>query len=197
MLKRHTLAKRKGFTLVEVALAVAVGLIVIGGAILAFNAVKENASNSNAQARVLAAFTVVEEYSGNNSGMYPTSAAAGGTFSALWASKQGDAANDNPWGGATGAASGAVEVDAGNFGSADEATAAALSSTPASLVGTLVAAGGPTQAANLIYVSGNTTATPWAGVRQASTMTTVAVKNFAVGICDKNGVPWWSAKGGK
>ncbi|MEB3222921.1 MAG: prepilin-type N-terminal cleavage/methylation domain-containing protein [Candidatus Sericytochromatia bacterium] len=196
MMKVQSPAKRAGFTLVEVALAVAVGLIVIGGAILAFNAVKENAANSNAQSRVLAGVTVVEEYSGNNSGTYPVSA-TGGTFTSLWSSKQGDAADDNPWGGVTGAASGAIEVTAGNFGSATESAAGALTETTAALTSGLTNGAAAGQSAALLYVSGTTAATPWAGVRQSSTMTTVGVKNYAVGICDKNGVPWWTAKGGK
>ncbi|MEB3328569.1 MAG: prepilin-type N-terminal cleavage/methylation domain-containing protein [Candidatus Sericytochromatia bacterium] len=192
MQRRQLLTNRQGFTLVEVALAVAVGLIVIGGAILAFNAVKENANNSNAQNRVLSAVTLVEEFAGSNNGRYPTSAATGGTFQALWASKHPDDRTTNPWGGATGdATDGAIEIDACDFGSASEPTTA-TDTTAALQIG--AGAANAANAANLIYVSATAAATPWAAIRQQNTMTILTVKNYAVGICDKNGVPWWSAK---
>src|SRR4051812_2125246 len=98
MLKQNVRKARKGFTLVEVALAVAVGLIIIGGAVLGYNAVKDNASNSNARDRVLTAVSMVEEYASANGGRYPS---AGTTFTTMWKSKRPDDYNSSPWGGTT------------------------------------------------------------------------------------------------
>lgn len=201
MLKQAVLRQgRKGFTLVEVALAVAVGLIIIGGAVLGYNAVKDNASNSNARNRVLSAVTMIEEFSAANGGRYPTSAAAGGPFSTMWAAKRPDDASASPWGGLAGAGTGAndgvVEFAAANFTVAADPVGsdpASVTTTTAAIPTTVAVA----NAANLCYISSTTTATPWAAIVTTSTGAAVGVKNYAVGIHDKLGTPWWDAKGGK
>ncbi|MDB5096148.1 MAG: hypothetical protein JWM80_569, partial [Cyanobacteria bacterium RYN_339] len=107
---------RKGFTLVEVALAVAVGLIIIGGAVLGYNAVKDNASNSNARDRVLTAVSMVEEYASANGGKYPTAGA--NTFTTMWKTKRPDDYNSSPWGGATAGLNGVDEATTAITGAA-------------------------------------------------------------------------------
>jgi len=200
MQKSKLMKTRKGFTLVEVALAVAVGLIIIGGAVLGYNAVKDNASNSNARNRVLSAVTMIEEYSAANGGLYPASAAAGtGPFTTMWVAKRSDDKAISPWGGASGgvtvnsANTGVTEVAPSNFGSADSAAATAAT---AGLLGYTDGAAVAT-AATMQYASSTTAATPWAKVVATSTSSDTNVKNYAVGIADKTGDPWWDVKGGK
>jgi hypothetical protein len=51
------------------------------------------------------------------------------------------------------------------------------------------------KAADMIYMP--ITGSPWASITAFSTASATAVKNYAVGIFDKNGQPWWDVKGGK
>ena len=183
---------RKGFTLVEVALAVAVGLIIIGGAVLGYNAVKDNAANSNARDRVLTAVSMVEEYASSNGGHYPS--AGSNTFVTMWKRKRPDDYNSSPWGGLAAGGNGVDEATAAFTGIA---TAPANATVTASVggIGTANTAD-TTKAADMIYMQ-ITPATPWASIMAYSTSSAVAVKNYAVGIFDKNGQPWWDVKGGK
>lgn len=177
---------RAGFTLVEVALAVAVGLTIIGGAVLGYNAVKDNASNSTARSRVLTFITMIEEWSSANSGRIPASVTAGGPVSAMWATRHPEDANMNAWGGTNTFA--VTEYTPINFGSA---TAPAVSTQAfANITGT-------DRASSLSYITGTTPATPWIGITATSTQTVMAVKNYAVGINDKTGGAWWDVRGGK
>lgn len=194
MLKQANTRGRKGFTLVEVALAVAVGLIVIGGAVLGYNSVKENANNSNARQRVLSALTIVEEYASANGGRYPVSTVTNGTFQQLWASKRPDDKNLNPWGGATGDSDdGAIELAAFDFGGATEAAVASETTTTTGLLASPLDSTSAANAGNLVYASATNAGTPWAAVRKSSTVTTLAAKNFVIGICGKDGTPYWDA----
>lgn len=200
MQKSKLLKTRKGFTLVEVALAVAVGLIIIGGAVLGYNAVKDNASNSNARNRVLSAVTMIEEYSAANGGQYPASKADGtGPFTTMWTAKRVDDKALSPWGGASGgttvalANTGVTEVAPLDFASAD---AAAATASAAVMLGYTDGAAVAT-AATMQYASATLAATPWAKVVASSTSSDTNVKNYAVGIADKTGDPWWDVKGGK
>lgn len=182
---------RKGFTLVEVALAVAVGLIIIGGAVLGYNAVKDNASNSNARNRVLSGLTMIEEYAAANGGQFPASnaAATGGSFTTMWAAKRADDKATSPWGGTTGAIDGVDEAAAQN-GTAAEASSAAIIAAEAGITA------GATAAANMNYVALSGT-NKFAALTADSTSSNVTFKNYAMGIADKNGNPWWDVKGGK
>lgn len=183
---------RKGFTLVEVALAVAVGLIIIGGAVLGYNAVKDNASNSNARDRVLTAVSMVEEYASANGGRYPV--AGGNTFITMWKSKRPDDYNSSPWGGTTAGADGADEATTAFAGSAAAPSVATVTAAVTG-VGT-VGTADTNKAADMIYMPISSNA-PWASITAFSTASATAVKNYAVGIFDKNGQPWWDVKGGK
>lgn len=184
---------RSGFTLVEVALAVAVGLIVIGGAVLGYHSVKDNVNNANARQRALMAYSIVEEYASANGGRYPVSRRDNGTFQQLWAAKHPEDKANNPWGGPTGDASdGAVEVDACDFSAGSREAALSLTETMPALLGSPIDRTTISNAGNLIYVSTTTTETPWATVLEDSTKSIKAVKHFVVGICGKDGTPYWS-----
>ncbi|MNS95083.1 hypothetical protein D3C72_1293260 [compost metagenome] len=190
---------RKGFTLVEVALAVAVGLIVIGGAIVGFNSVRENAQNSAARQKVDAAVAIVESVAASNNQMYPASNAANdattniglGIVSQTWVKQRQDW-NANPWGGPVGdAADGVTELApaATGFGSATPLTAPAAAAT-------VTLAANATNAGNLLYQTPLAGQGQWGTVNDASIGQLKVVKGYVVSIYDKTGTPWY-ANGGK
>lgn len=176
---------RKGFTLVEVALAVAVGLIIIGGVIVGYNAVKDNAAGSAARDKVSAAVGQVENYASANNQTYPASKAAGGTFTTLWDKARTDYAS-NPWGGATKNTTGVKEYDAAAWPSAAASGATAMDSVAKASDGI----------GDILYYTTNTPATPWGSVTDASNSTSTTVKNYVVSLFDKDGNPWWYVRGG-
>jgi prepilin-type N-terminal cleavage/methylation domain-containing protein len=182
---------RKGFTLVEVALAVAVGLIVIGGAIVGFNSVRENAQNSAARQKVDAGVAIVESIAASNNQMYPASNATTPSIVSTTWQKQRTDWNANPWGGPAGdAVDGVTEVNAAAFGSAVQPAPGA-----AQTLAMPVQAPGTNEAGNLIYQSAN--GTQWAVVTDASTGATKTVKGYYVSIFDKTGTAWYVNSGSK
>lgn len=184
---------RKGFTLVEVALAVAVGLIVIGGAIVGFNSVRENAQNSAARQKVDAAVAIVESVAASNNQMYPTSvlAAPGGIVTSTWVKQRQDW-NANPWGGPVGdTVDGVTELAPAAFGSAAQLAAPAAAATVLDAVSVPPT---PGNAGNLIYQSA--AGTQWGTVNDASVGQLKVIKGYVVSIYDKTGTPWY-ANGGK
>lgn len=188
---------RKGFTLVEVALAVAVGLIVIGGAIVGFNSVRENAQNSAARQKVDAAVAIVESVAASNNQMYPASNPAttntttnigDGILSQTWVKQRQDF-GANPWGGPTGDVNdGVTEIAPAAFGTATQLT------TPGATASVTMGGAVPANAGNLIYQSA--TGTQWGTVTDASIGQNKVVKGYVVSIYDKTGTPWY-ANGGK
>lgn len=191
MQKSKLIRSRKGFTLVEVALAVAVGLIVIGGAIVGFNAVRENAQNSAARGKVDAAVAIVENLAASNNQIYPASNdTTPSAVSTTWAKQRPDF-NANPWGGPTGdTTDGVTELAPGDFGSATSLTGPAAAAT------VLVAADAPptpANAGNVIYKTATTQ--QWGTVTDASIGQLKVVKGYVVSIYDKTGTPWY-ANGG-
>ncbi|MDB5097583.1 MAG: hypothetical protein JWM80_2004 [Cyanobacteria bacterium RYN_339] len=174
-------ARSAGFTLVEVALAIAVGLIVIAGSVIMYNATKDMAASSTARERVNKANTLIVEYGAANSGNYPASIAAGGQFTTMWKLKNPEEYNSSPWGGFTGdAATGVSEMAPISDGTLDPASApnhAADLTTD------------PTKAANLIYVQiqGNR----YSKLQQFSNPTAINAKGYAVSIYDRTGTPWF------
>ena len=58
--------RARGFTLIEVTLAIVIGIIMIAGATLIYNQAKTSAGNSRAQAKVVALQQLVEEYAAQN-----------------------------------------------------------------------------------------------------------------------------------
>jgi prepilin-type N-terminal cleavage/methylation domain-containing protein len=191
MQKQILVKARKGFTLVEVALAVAVGLIIIGGAVLGYGAVKDNASNSQARDKVLSAVSMVEEYGAANGGKYPVSAAANtaattGSFAAIWKNKRPDDYNASPWGGPTGNGNGTDE----------QAPFTGAAAAPASGEAITIAANGASQS-DMIYASAAASTAAFGGQTASSTGVYSTFKNYVVGIFDKTGTAFWDVKGGK
>jgi prepilin-type N-terminal cleavage/methylation domain-containing protein len=186
---------RKGFTLVEVALAVAVGLIVIGGAIVGFNAVRENAQNSSARQKVDGAVGIVENLAAANNQIYPASVAGAGAgtgiFSTTWAKQRPDF-GANPWGGPTlDTADGVTEVAPGDFGSA-----AMLATPAAAATVTAPATTGTEGAGNIIYQTATATS-QWGTVQDTSDAQFKVVKGYYLTLYGKDGIPMWYVKGGK
>ncbi|MBO9540376.1 type II secretion system protein [bacterium] len=87
---------QSGFTLIEVSLAIVIGVIVLAGAITLYNQSKVSAGNSKAQEKVLALATIVEEIAANRGGSYPPVA----DLAKMWESRRGEDASSSPWGGA-------------------------------------------------------------------------------------------------
>lgn len=87
--------KRRGFTLIEVTLAIVIGIIMVAGATLIYNQAKTSAGNSRAQAKVVSAQAVVEQYMARADGVAPDIAA----LRAMWQRARADDFNKSPWGG--------------------------------------------------------------------------------------------------
>lgn len=184
---------RRGFTTVEAALALVIGLIATVGSVLLYNLLADNAADVRARRRVQLAATVIEKYAAEHHGQYPTSRLAGGPFSVHWALSQQADKNVSPWGGFMGTGSGipddgVSELEPVDFGYTEIPPAASVN-VPMS--------GDVSNAANLCYVTPSVKAKPWGGLSATSRPSFVVFKNYAVGICDKSGVPWWDVTGGK
>lgn len=91
--------KKKGFTLIEVTLAIVIGIVMIAGATLIYNQAKNSAGNSRASSKVVALQQVIEEFAAQNQGIYPTSLR---DLNDLWIRKRPDDWNKSPWGGVIG-----------------------------------------------------------------------------------------------
>lgn len=63
----------RGFTLIEVSLAIVIGLIVLAGAVALYNQVRESAATGKMKEKVMAAATIIEEI-GAQTGTYPNPA---------------------------------------------------------------------------------------------------------------------------
>ena len=179
----HNARARAGFTLVEVALTVAVGLIILGGAVMGYNAVKDSAASANARRKVDLAGATVVEYAAANFGRYPTSVpgATGGEYSAMWVRKRPEDFNASPWGGQTGdTADGVIELAPVTDGTTDPATAPDKS-------GLLLT--DDTQAANIIYVQ--IVGATYARFKPLSSSDLSLSKGFVISIHDRLGQPWF------
>lgn len=128
-----------GFTLIEVTLAIVIGVVVIAGATVLYNQAKASAANSAAQGKVNAAAATVEEYSARNFGRFPTAA----QFTAAWKRNRPDDFNLSPWGGLAGGGAATDEEDLGINASdtllvaADDMTAATDAYTEPTWVGAI------------------------------------------------------------
>jgi prepilin-type N-terminal cleavage/methylation domain-containing protein len=89
---------QSGFTLIEVTLAIVIGVVVIAGATVLYNQAKASAALTAAQSKVNAAAASVEEFSARNFGRYPTDA----QFETVWKRNRPDDYNSSPWGGQAG-----------------------------------------------------------------------------------------------
>ena len=93
--------KRKGFTLIEVALAIVIGVIMIAGATLIYNQAKTSAGNSRAEEKVIGLQQSVEAYAAQNAGSYPGNLNVIGD---LWQTARPADNTTSPWGGPVGSA---------------------------------------------------------------------------------------------
>ena len=89
---------QSGFTLIEVTLAIVIGVVVIAGATVLYNQAKNGAANSAAQSKVGAAASVVEEFAAKNFGTYPDAT----QFASAWKRARPDDYANSPWGGQAG-----------------------------------------------------------------------------------------------
>lgn len=186
--------QKRGFTLIEVTLAIVIGIIMIAGATLIYNQAKTSAGNSRAQAKVLALQQLVEEYAARAEGLYPNVL---NDLNSLWARKRPDDWNKSPWGGVLGSkyrdqgggvANWPPSVIEVNFNASTSAMTS--SNHPTSGSGAQLGANG-TQTGGLVYDLDPTNAIWQYGdavqVGDIMTNRTVTVKGYAVYICDQQG----------
>lgn len=83
-----------GFTLIEVSLAIVVGMLVVGGAMVLFQQSKVSAQNSAAKEKLIAASVLVTELGERNYAL-PTMA----QLQTVWKARRPDDYDKNPWGG--------------------------------------------------------------------------------------------------
>lgn len=186
---------QKGFTLIEVSLAIVIGVIILAGAITLYNQSKLSAGNSKAQEKSLALASLAEEMAANNNGQYASLA----QLNNAWLTRRDDA-RSSPWGGALNAADGGV-AQAQN-GTANGAAAWAPGYTWPSLTGANPGyTTAPTQAAwtvaasagELVYMIGNGTSS----VYDVNALVPHVYANYIVGVANNNGAIFSFTNGGK
>jgi hypothetical protein len=172
--------------LVEVALAVAVGLIIIGGAVMGYGALKDQSAGAEGRRKVAMAGGMIQEYAAGNDGRFPTSVeddadgASTGSFTAMWVKKVPEDHNKNPWGGPTGDDDGVTEL--APFETGEQDPAAAPDETDA------LATDG-TRAGNIIYASidGGKNIK----IQQSYNPNATIAKAYVISIYDRTGSPWF------
>ncbi len=87
--------RARGFTIIEVTLAIVIGIILIAGATLIYNQAKLAAGNSRAQAKVSSMQTIIEQYISQLDGIPPSVEAV----RAFWEKGRAEDFNKSPWGG--------------------------------------------------------------------------------------------------
>lgn len=166
---KHT---ESGFTLIEVTLAIVIGVVVIAGATVLYNQAKNSAANTAAQNKVNAAAATIEEFSAKNFGKYPTSA----QFTTIWQRNRPDDYGSSPWGGPTGTAAGVKT----------SVTWAALPTTQTAATAA--------DAGVIAYVAGTTTPADLFDMQREAT---ISVRNYALWIYNDKGVGPNFSVGGK
>lgn len=92
------MSKHSGFTLIEVSLAIVIGVTVLAGAVALYNQVKLSAGNARAQAKTLRAADLIETMAAQGGGVYPTLE----QLRAKWIALGPEDALTSPWGGTAG-----------------------------------------------------------------------------------------------
>lgn len=89
--------RQQGFTLIEVSLAIVIGVVVLAGAVTLYNQTKRSAGNAKMQEKLLAVSTLIEENAAMM-GAYPN----GNRLRVLYQSRRPDDYLLSPWGGPVG-----------------------------------------------------------------------------------------------
>lgn len=182
--------KKRGFTLVEVTLAIVVGIILVAGATLIYNQARQSAGNSRANEKVMALQTVVEEFAAMNGGLYPDKV---GYVQGMWLRRRPDDFNKSPWGGQIGPtfapATGVVTVDALW---AFQANGINAGGDAGPLTGTFPETGMPESTAlnnnlsgGLVYLYNGSNTLPFA--KDLRTNQTITTRAMAIFVCDQQG----------
>ncbi len=174
---------RPGFTLIEVAFVVVVGLTIMTGVFVAYQANKEEAAGAIARKRVQAAQTTIEAIAAGNGGSFPESGT--GQFSTTWARSHPEECGVSPWGGLPGDPTlGACEDAPFTDGAVDPASAPDKTGAHG-LDGA--------RQSNMAYVSIE-------GNRHVQVITrhtgdAKVYKGYIISIYDSRGNPWFDAVG--
>lgn len=96
----------RGFTLIEVTLAIVIGVVVIAGATVLYQQAKRSAGNTAAQQKTMALGAIIEAYAARAHD-YPNHA----QLRSIWKRTRPDDYMSNPWGGSMGANGTAPGVD--------------------------------------------------------------------------------------
>lgn len=185
-MKTSRIKAQKGFTLIEVSLAIVIGVIILAGAITLYNQSKLSAGNSKAQEKSLALASLAEEMAANNNGQYPLVT----QLNTAWLARRDDA-GANPWGGALNAPLTPVYQYA--------LPLAWGSNTGAGFTapGTLANGGGlfsiAASAGAMLYDIGTGTQS----IYDANALVPHAYANVMVGLANNNGVGFTFTNGGK
>ena len=176
-----------GFTLIEVALAIVIGVVVLAGSTALYNQTKIAAGNSKAMEKVNALVSLVDELQARML-IYPSIT----QLQTAWAQRREDYLA-NPWGGqifstTTGLIGGDVTTD-NQFG---DPPSGASGWNPV-LPGGIVIPTTTVDTGKLIYLRGTDKRFFW--VRDVPTLRTVRVKHFAVGIIGYRAESWLGATG--
>ncbi len=179
----HPGGARRGFTLIEVAFVVVVGLIILAGVITAYHANKAQAGGAAARQRLQLAQTVIEEFQAQT-GSPPVSGS--GQFSTMWSTRYPDQATISPWGGTTANPTTGVSEDPPWMdGTTDPATAPDKTAT-LTLDGT--------RSSNLHYTSIDQGR--YVKVLAYYTGNSRSLKSYVLSIYDNTGTPWFDVAGG-
>ncbi|MBM3268355.1 MAG: prepilin-type N-terminal cleavage/methylation domain-containing protein [Candidatus Sericytochromatia bacterium] len=194
---------RAGFTLIEVTLAIVIGVIIIAGAVLVYNQAKASAGNSRAQSKVSALQQLIEESASANAGQYPSRL---DDINVWWKKKRPDDWNKSPWGGVIGTDFKPGDADLGNGVAnrteTDKFQFTGFATHPASgSAADAQKAPHPTMVGGMVYDYDQENKT-WSygtafSAGDLSTHGRKTVKGYAVYICDQTGAFPYFVSGGK
>jgi len=179
---------QRGFTLIEVALAIVIGVVVLAGSVALYNQTKFAAGSSKAMEKVNSLASLVDELQARML-VYPSIA----QLQSEWRGRREDYLG-NPWGGplfntTTGLQGGDVATDT-QFG---DPPAGASGWSNASLPGGIVVPTTTVDTGKLIYLRGTDSRFFW--VRDVPSLRTVRVKHYAVGIVGNRAESWFGSTG--
>jgi type II secretory pathway pseudopilin PulG len=186
--------KLKGFTLIEVTLAIVIGIVMIAGATLIYNQARTSSGNSRAQTKVTALQQLVEEYAAQNQGSYMTNL---NDVNVLLNRKRPDDWSKSPWGGQIGSHYLANSNNPNGMGVwtrtdvavIDNQGGASMSAGSVAFGNALVSNLNPSTNTQPVYSGGllysqdtaNSSVYSW---KDVLTNTTISWKGYVVSICD-------------